>query len=64
VPPVTHRASNCFALNGDIFNPECDGLDGVIEAYRNCINDKERVSQSNQKYFIKLLITDGIINDM
>ena len=85
VPPVNHRATHCFALNGDIFNPECDGLDGVIEAYRNCIMtvnfygptyfsqcikmmvdyaDSERVSQVSQKYFILLLLTDGIINDM
>ena len=26
--------------------------------------ESERVSQANQKYFILLLITDGIINDM
>jgi vacuolar-type H+-ATPase subunit F/Vma7 len=26
--------------------------------------DSERVSQINQKYFILLLLTDGIINDM
>ena len=23
-------ASHCFALNGNIFDPECDGLDGVM----------------------------------
>jgi len=22
--------SHCFALNGNIFNPECDGLDGIL----------------------------------
>jgi len=33
VPPVTGRASHCFALNGDIFDPECNGIDGVIETY-------------------------------
>lgn len=26
--------------------------------------ESEKVSQNNQKYFILLLITDGIINDM
>ena len=85
VPPVRHRASHCFAVNGDIFNPEVDGLEGVIEAYKTAIQtlklsgpthfaqvikmvadmaESERVSQANQKYFILLLITDGIINDM
>jgi hypothetical protein len=34
---VTHRASHCFALNGDIFDPECDGLQGVIDAYKNAL---------------------------
>jgi hypothetical protein len=24
-------------LNGDIFNPECDGIDGVIDSYQNCL---------------------------
>ena len=37
VPPNTHRASHCFALNGDIFDPECDGIEGVVEAYKNSL---------------------------
>ena len=85
VPPSNNRASHCFALNGDIFDPEVDGLDGVVEAYKNALknvnlygptnfapiielcNDmasEEQVTQGNQKYFILLIITDGIINDM
>ena len=31
------RATHCFALNGDIFNPECDGLDGVLATYQNAL---------------------------
>ena len=27
-------ASHCFALNGNIFDPECDGIDGVLETYK------------------------------
>ena len=34
----TNRASHCFALNGDIFKPECNGIDGVLEAYQNAIH--------------------------
>ena len=85
VPPSVNRASHCFALNGDIFDPEVDGIDGVIQAYQSTlknvnlygptnfapiielVNDMaeaERVTQLNQKYFILLIITDGIINDM
>jgi vacuolar-type H+-ATPase subunit F/Vma7 len=26
-------------LNGDIFNPEVDGLEGVIESYKHAINN-------------------------
>ncbi len=32
-------SSQCFALNGNIFDPECDGLDGVLEAYKNAIKN-------------------------
>lgn len=38
IPPTNNRASHCFAVNGDIFNPECDGLDEVIEVYKNALN--------------------------
>jgi len=32
------NVSHCFALNGDIFDPECDGIDGVLETYQNTLN--------------------------
>ena len=72
-------------MNGNIFDPEVDGLDGVVEAYKNAlktvklygptnfapivelVNDmasEEKVTQDNQKYFILLIITDGIISDL
>eukprot|EP00826_Nyctotherus_ovalis_P019093 TRINITY_DN1582_c0_g1_i42.p1 TRINITY_DN1582_c0_g1~~TRINITY_DN1582_c0_g1_i42.p1 ORF type:complete len:444 (+),score=115.15 TRINITY_DN1582_c0_g1_i42:120-1451(+) len=31
VPMVLDKTSHCFALNGNIFNPEVPGIDGVIE---------------------------------
>ena len=37
VPPAVNRASHCFALNGDIFNPEVDGLEGVTAAYKSAL---------------------------
>jgi hypothetical protein len=37
IPPYGSTAEHCFALNGDIFNPECDGLEGVMEAYKHAI---------------------------
>ena len=33
----TNSASHCFALNGDIFAPECNGIDGVLAAYEKAI---------------------------
>lgn len=31
--PGDAKASHCFALNGNIFNPEVDGVNGVLDAY-------------------------------
>ena len=33
IPPYVNRASHCFALNGDIFNPRVCGVEGVIQCY-------------------------------
>lgn len=38
MPPIDNRASHCFAVNGDIFDPECDGIEGVLDAYKNALN--------------------------
>ena len=38
VPPTKNKASHCFALNGDIFAPECNALEGVIEAYQHALH--------------------------
>ena len=31
------HVSHCFALNGNICDPECDGLDGVLDAYKKAL---------------------------
>jgi hypothetical protein len=36
LPPNVHT-SHCFALNGDILNPEADGLEEVIKVYKNAL---------------------------
>ena len=85
IPPYTNNANHCFALNGNIFDPEVDGIDGVVEAYKHAINrvnlygptnfspilrivnemtEQMGCSQTNQKYNILLIITDGIISDL
>lgn len=37
VPPYNTRASHCFALNGDIFDPRVYGIQGVVQAYQNAL---------------------------
>ena len=35
--PQSQTVSHCFALNGDIFNPECNGIQGVLYSYYEAI---------------------------
>jgi len=58
IPPYTNVADHCFALNGDIFNPECDGIEGVMEAYKHAIN---RANLYGPTHFGGIL---ELINDM
>ena len=39
--------SHCFALNGDIFNPEVNGIHGVTTVYQNAINKVELSGPTN-----------------
>ena len=85
LPPHLNVVSHCFALNGDIFNPEVEGIGEVLTTYEKALSEVAfhgptvfneligavkhyasafEVTQSNQKYFILLIITDGIINDI
>jgi hypothetical protein len=36
--PGQHHVSHCFALNGDIYNPEVVGIEGCIRAYQSSIH--------------------------
>lgn len=36
-PPQAQEVSHCFALNGDIFAPECNGVKGIMRAYYESI---------------------------
>lgn len=85
LPPSFTHVSHCFALNGNVFDPEVQGIDEVIAVYRKSCQDvhfhgptifshiihmtaecarRAQVTQENQRYFLLLIITDGIINDM
>ena len=47
IPPIVNRASHCFALNGDIFNPEVDGLEGVQAAYKSALQNVNLYGPTN-----------------
>ena len=85
IPPYGNAANHCFALNGNIFDPEVDGIEGVVEVYKHAINrvnlygptnfspilrvvnemtEQMNCTQTDQKYNILLIITDGIISDL
>ncbi|KAG7154014.1 copine-8-like [Homarus americanus] len=82
MPPDYSQVSHEFFVNGDPSNPYCHRVQGVLEAYYQCvrrvqlygptnfspiINHVARFASSNQngeKYFILLILTDGIITDM
>lgn len=71
-----------FNVNGSESDPNCVGLEGVMEAYENCLSTvmmfgpthfspiinhvaamaAERTDGS--QYYILLILTDGVINDM
>ena len=52
VPPINDRAQHCFSLNGDIFDPELDGLEGVIAAYKHALN---KIAFYGPTYFADVL---------
>jgi Copine len=33
LPPFYSTSSSCFAVNGNIFRPECEGTQGLLDAY-------------------------------
>ena len=55
IPPYSQQANHCFALNGNIFDPEVDGLDGVIEVYKNAINKVNLYGPTNFSPILRLV---------
>jgi len=51
-------ASHCFALNGNIFDPECEGVEGILHAYQNALKN---VSLYGPTHFNEII---SLINDM
>ena len=56
IPPTTHRASHCFAVNGDIFDPECDGIEGVIDSYKNALSKVSLYGPTHFSEVLKLIV--------
>ena len=49
------NCSHCFALNGNIFDPEVDGMEGVEEAYKRAINNVSLGGPTNFSPIMKLI---------
>ena len=87
LPPTYTHCSHCFACNGNFFDPEVEGVDGVINAYGKALNSvvlhgptnfsqiinmvsnfakpfSEMKPGQKPRYFILLILTDGVITDM
>jgi hypothetical protein len=87
LPPTYSHCSHCFACNGNFFDPEVEGVDGVINAYGKTLNSvvlhgptnfsqiinmvsafakpySESRAGQRPRYFILLIITDGVLTDM
>ena len=47
IPPYTNRASHCFALNGDIFNPQVNGIPEVVECYQRALTNCKLYGPTN-----------------
>lgn len=81
--PTDQRVSHCFNLNLQD-NPECLGVEGILNTYRNSLNTialsaptlfaplirsvieivKSKANSPDEVYYILMILTDGIINDM
>lgn len=55
IPPYTNKANHCFALNGNIFDPEVDGIAGVVEAYKHAINRVNLYGPTNFAPILELI---------
>ena len=51
----SNDTSHCFALNGNIFDPEVDGIEGVEEVYKRAINNVRLSGPTNFAPIMKLV---------
>ncbi|XP_008838742.1 copine-7 isoform X3 [Nannospalax galili] len=83
--PPKYEVSHDFAINFNPEDDECEGIQGVVEAYQNCLPKvqlygptnvapiiskvagmaaAEERTQEASKYYILLILTDGVVTDM
>jgi len=55
IPPYGNQAEHCFALNGNIFDPEVDGLDEVLESYKHAIKSVNLYGPTNFSPIIEMV---------
>ncbi|KAG6701546.1 hypothetical protein I3842_08G170500 [Carya illinoinensis] len=66
--------SHCFNLNGSAGSFEFEGVEGIMSAYASALHNvtlagltclaNQSVSYNNKKYFVLLIITDGVLTDL
>ncbi|KAG2658727.1 hypothetical protein PVAP13_1KG305000 [Panicum virgatum] len=81
--PIDGPVSHCFNLNGSTYQPEVDGIQGIMSAYISALRNvslagptlfgqligtamaiaSQSLADNQQKYFILLIITDGVVTD-
>uniref|UniRef100_A0A3Q3WEB0 Copine-3 n=1 Tax=Mola mola TaxID=94237 RepID=A0A3Q3WEB0_MOLML len=68
--PPTMQVSHEFPINFNPENPFCEGIEGVVQAYQQCLPQVKLYGPTNfspiinHNYFVLLIITDGVITDM
>ena len=55
IPPYKNVANHCFALNGNIFDPEVDGIGGVVDIYKHAINRVNLYGPTNFSPILKIV---------
>ena len=55
IPPYNKVANHCFALNGNIFDPEVDGIGGVVDIYKHAINRVNLYGPTNFSPILKIV---------
>ncbi|CAH2324355.1 copine-7 [Pelobates cultripes] len=82
---IHFTVSHDFAINFNPDDDECEGIQGIVESYQNCLpkiqlygptnvapiisrvarlaSEEERTKEAS-KYYILLILTDGVVTDM